>query len=216
VYTYGAKDDAAMNVVVPLAKSLACTLVISTYESVKKSGTEWYKNQFKATVDGDTTNNAVKFSSFIGVPHAFPSLGQKTGNAAYTQEKKDVVTSMWLFMSIFDIGVSTLNRRLFPWDSSGSAGKSGKTTASLHIRNYGSGLKSAATFTGAITGSLFNDAGNSLFGKKGLTMNYAAASTDAKLDSDTKTGYLSMTYLKETWGGTCCKGGYDACVKAGL
>jgi hypothetical protein len=113
------------------------------------------------------------------------------------------------------MGVSTLNKRLFPWDSSGSAGKTGKTTASLHIRNYGSGLKSAATFTGAITGSLFNTAGYSLFGNKGMKMNYAATSTKAKLDSDTKIGYLSMTYLKETWGGSCCKAGHDGCVKAG-
>jgi hypothetical protein len=151
---------------VPLSKTLTCTLVISSYTSATASSQEWYKNQWKATVDGDTTNNAVKFSTFIGVPKGFPSLGQKAAASVYTQEKKDVATDMWFFMGATDRGTSVKDMRLFPFDTTAS-GNSGKTTASLHIRNYGSGLKAAATFTATITESLYDKGKNSLFGGKG-------------------------------------------------
>lgn len=186
---------------------MACSLKISTWASATTSTTEWYKNEFKTTVDGDTTNNAGAWSSFIAVPHAFPSLGQKANTGTgkkYMQAEKDVETNMWLWLSSFDKVVSTLNSRLFPFDTTGSTGNTGKTTASLHIRNYGSGLKSSATFTAAVTAALF-DSKNSMFGKQGtFSMAFGAASTAVKLDGDTATGYLSMTYIKATWGGTCC------------
>ena len=67
-YKWGSKSDSKKNVVVPLAKTLTCTLVISTYTSATTSNTEWYKNAWKANVDGDYSNNAVKFSTFIAVP----------------------------------------------------------------------------------------------------------------------------------------------------
>lgn len=86
---------------------MTCTLKISTYTSATTSTTEWYKNAWKATVDGDTTNNAVKFSTFIAAPKAYPSLGQKAAASAYTQEKKDVATTVWFFMSAFDRGTAT-------------------------------------------------------------------------------------------------------------
>lgn len=215
-YKWGDKADAKLNVVVPLAKTLTCTLVISSYTSATTSTTEWYKNAWKATVDGDTTNNAVKFSTFIGAPVAYPSLGQKAAAATYTQEKKDVATNVWFFMSANDRGTAVTNMRLFPFDTTAS-GNSGKTTASLHIRNYGSGLKSAATFTAVITQALYDKAKNSLYGGAGtFKFEFGADSTAAKLDSDTKTGYLSMTYLKEKWGGTCCAAYKDCKNTKGL
>jgi hypothetical protein len=58
-------------------------MIISTVKAddVKVSNTEWFKQQWKVSnVDG--ANNAVKWSTFIAVPRAFPSLGQKTADAA--------------------------------------------------------------------------------------------------------------------------------------
>merc|ERR1712110_942294 len=118
-----------------------------------------------------------RWSTFIGVSALHASVGQHAADSTYAKKAKDVGTGLWLFLSYFDRTLDTTNMRLFPFDTSAS-GNSGITKTDLYIRNYGSALKTTATFTAAISKATF-DAHHSLKGTKKMKFELADAANKA-------------------------------------
>jgi hypothetical protein len=168
-------------------------------------------------VDGDSESSlSGRWSSFIGVSKAHACLGQKAADSVYAAKAKDVGTDIWLFLSVYDRTLDTDNMRLFPFDTSGStnSGAQGTTKTDLFVRNYGSALKTAATFTATIAKANFSSE-HSLKGAKKMKFELEdAKNKDIKSDSTSKTGYVVMKYTAGTWGGTCCAT-YDTCADWG-
>lgn len=173
-YTGGAAAG-TNNYVVQKAKTMACELSINTYKSSTVSDVNWYTSTLTMQVDGDSeASQSGRWSTFIGVSSLHASVGQHAVDSTYAKKAKDVGTGLWLFLSYFDRTTDQKDMRLFPFDTSAS-GNSGVTNTDLYIRNYGSALKTTATFTAAIAADTVFDDKHSLKGTKKMVFKLADA-----------------------------------------
>jgi hypothetical protein len=109
---------------------------------------------------------------------------------------------MWLLLSLKDSVQRANNHREFPFDTSDTA------NLALLVNGYGANLKSAATITVTIPAkATFAPGDNESMNGFGASANFELPATFANVAGLTgqPTGMVSFTWLKTTWGGTCCK-----------
>lgn len=216
-YTKGVHATTTNNIVIAVALTLTCELKVGTWSAATASAKNWYQSMFTTNIDGNTQTSAFgSWSSFIVVKATHSSLGVKAVSSdQYKLSNANDEAAFWLFLSAYDKLVRADNIRQFPFSTK-------LTDKELYFKGYGSGLKTAATFT-AVTHTIAKGSGTiyciNNFNTAG---DFALATTgDDKYagkagESGQPTGMVLFKFGNGKWGGTCCPSSCDTQADSGI
>ena len=203
-YAKGVHATATNNIVTLVALTLSCELKIGTYSAAKTSAKNWYTSMFTTNIDGNTQTSVFgRWSTWVAVKADQASLGVKTvAGDKYKLSEATNEAAMWIFHSAEDVVVRADNKRQFPFNTK-------VTDKELYFRGYGSGLKTATTFTALTTtiakgtSSIYNrnnfvTVGDFLL-DTGSNINAAKAGVSGQ-----SAGMVYFKYAAAAWGGSCC------------
>lgn len=207
-YTKDVHATATNNIVVMTALTLSCELKIGTWSASKTSATNWYTSMFTTNIDGNTQTNANgKWQSFIAVQDGQASLGVKAvAGDAYKLSNAGDEACFWIFLTKWDVVARADSLRQFPFNTA-------VTDKELYFKGYGSGLKTAATFTALLPTIAKGSASIYCINNFATAGNFAlATSGDDKYaaktgESGQPTGMVMFKFGNGKWGGSCCNSG---------